>query len=192
MGYTSEPDSLQRFRGSPDKLYLRFRSSTPGDYSVGFTVEKDPGEKYFMESQAIDIMDLIMCRSMFRFKTKEELKNLIVGDFQGQFAQGIMLGGGFGTGKGSETILTSRRSNIGVMPYTSVNEAGFLRGVAATLEVSTQRLLNGLLFESQTRRKLLKLTRLARPLYPRFSHPGFIATFQNYQNEKPSPIKTEH
>src|SRR5688572_16782575 len=43
-GFTNEADSIQRFRGSPDKIYLRFRSSTPGDYSVGFTAEKDPGE----------------------------------------------------------------------------------------------------------------------------------------------------
>ena len=149
VGYTSEPDSLQRFRGSPDKLYLRFRSSTPGDYSVGFTMEKDPGEKLSWNPKdryyGFDYVSFHV-----QIQNKGRVKNLIVGDFQSQFAQGIILGGGFGTGKGSETILTSRRSNIGVMPYTSVNEAGFLRGAAATLEVASNVYLTG--FYSRAKR----------------------------------------
>ncbi len=38
-------------------------------------------------------------------------------------------------GKGSETITTVRRSSLGIMPYPSVNEFGYFRGAAATIEI---------------------------------------------------------
>jgi hypothetical protein len=134
-GFTAEADSAQKFRGSPDKVYLRFRSSTPGDYSLGFTAEKDPGEN-FSWSPRFQYYGFDYLSFHFQIQNKGRLKNLVIGDFQSQFAQGVMLGGGFGTGKGSETILTCRRSNIGLIPYTSVNEAGYLRGAGATMEVT--------------------------------------------------------
>jgi hypothetical protein len=61
-----------------------------------------------------------------------------------------MFGGIFGMGKGSETITTARRSNIGFLPYTSAYEAGNLRGVATTVKVSKHFHLNS--FYSSIRR----------------------------------------
>lgn len=148
-GFADESDSLHRFKGSPDKLYLRFRSSRPGDYSFGLTAEKDPGETISWNPKhqyyGFDYLSFHI-----QVQNKGRLKNLIVGDFQSQFAQGIMLGGGFGTGKGSETVLTARRTNIGLLPYTSVNEVGFLRGAAATVEVTPRTLVTA--FVSRTKR----------------------------------------
>ncbi len=40
------PDSMNGFRGSPEKWYARFRSTESGRYSVGITVEQDPGEEF--------------------------------------------------------------------------------------------------------------------------------------------------
>jgi hypothetical protein len=37
-------NSHDRFKGSPGKWCIRFRSSRPADFSFGFTAEKDPGE----------------------------------------------------------------------------------------------------------------------------------------------------
>ena len=59
-----------------------------------------------------------------------------MGDYQAQVGQGLLLGGSFGYGKGSETVLTVRRSNLGFLPYTSVNEAGYKRGAAITFELA--------------------------------------------------------
>ncbi|HEY9116359.1 MAG TPA: hypothetical protein VIN11_00955, partial [Roseivirga sp.] len=42
----------------------------------------------------------------------------------------------FGIGKGSETINALERVNLGIRPYTSVIEGGFLRGGAATYDLS--------------------------------------------------------
>ncbi|HEY3429999.1 MAG TPA: hypothetical protein VGK39_04920, partial [Cyclobacteriaceae bacterium] len=72
-----------------------------------------------------------------QLQNKGKLKNLIVGDYQTQFGQGLLLGGSFGYGKGSEAVMTVRRSNLGVLPYTSVNEAGYKRGAAFTYELNS-------------------------------------------------------
>ena len=141
-GFDNDVDSAHKFKGSPDKLYLRLRSSRAGDYSIGFTAEKDPGENISWNAR-LKYYGFDYLSFHVQVQNKGRLKNLIIGDFQSQFAQGIMLGGAFGTGKGSETVLTARRSNIGLIPYTSVNEAGFLRGAAATVELSRKLYLTG-------------------------------------------------
>jgi hypothetical protein len=130
-GFTEIANENQRFVGSEDKIYWRLRSSRPGDFSIGITTEKDAGERtawnpgakqYGFDYTSFHVQVL----------NKGKIKNLIVGDFQSQFGQGLLLGNNFGFGKGSETITTIRRSNIGFLPYTSVNETGYMRGVAVT------------------------------------------------------------
>jgi hypothetical protein len=141
-GFTDEPEESSRFKGTPDKFYLRFRTSRPGDFSMGFTAEKDageeirwaPGSRYY----GADYLS-----GHIQIQNKGRLRNFIIGDFQGQFGQGIMLGGMFGSGKGSETITAARRSNIGLLPYTSVNEAGAMRGIGATIRASNQIFVTG-------------------------------------------------
>jgi hypothetical protein len=133
-GFTSETGDT-RFEGSPGKMYMRFRSSKPGDFSAGFTAEKDDGEAIAWtpahHRYGFDYLSFHV-----QLQHKGRLKNIVLGDFQYQFGQGITLGGGLGMGKGGETITTTRRSNIGLMPGTSTNEAGFLRGAAATVKIS--------------------------------------------------------
>ncbi|MDZ7646335.1 MAG: hypothetical protein U5K54_03650 [Cytophagales bacterium] len=51
---------------------------------------------------------------------KGKFKNLIVGDYQAQFGQGLILGSAFGIGKSAEAVTTIRRPNIGFMPYSSL------------------------------------------------------------------------
>lgn len=141
-GFTDEPGVSSRFKGSPDKFYVRFRTSRPGDFSMGFTAEKDAGEeiRWAPDSRYYGADYL---SGHLQIQNKGRIKNLIVGDFQGQFGQGIMLGGMFGSGKGSETITAARRSNIGLVPYTSVNEAGAMRGIGATIRASEEIFVTG-------------------------------------------------
>ncbi len=135
-------DIAERFSGSPDKLSLRFRTSRAGDFSAGFTLEKDAGEKIrWNPDQRLYGFDYISCH--VQLQNKGRLKNLVVGDYQCQFGQAVMLGGIFGTGKGSETITAVRRSNVGVLPYASSNESTFLRGVAGTVQVLPKFYLTG-------------------------------------------------
>lgn len=133
-GYTSEAQTATRYQGSPDRLYMRLRVNKPGDFSFGFTAEKDAGEMVRW-NPGIRYYGADYLSFHASVQNKGFLKNLVIGDFQVQFGQGLMLGGIFGTGKGGETITTVRRSNIGILPYTSVYEAGYLRGAGTTLEV---------------------------------------------------------
>lgn len=124
-----------RYLGSADKLYLRYRVSKPGDFSFGFTTEKDAGEKLVWDpstgrfgSDFWSVHGLIEKQGKWR--------KLILGDYQLQFGQGLIFGSGFAMGKGSETVNALERVNIGISPYTSVIEGGFLRGIAANYEIS--------------------------------------------------------
>ena len=123
----------RRFAGSPDYLLGRLRVSSPNDFSIGLTFEKDPGEAMVWDPETN--------RRGFDFysfhaavEDKGFVKTLLVGDYQVQYGQSLLLGAGFSYGKGSATVETSRRSSLGIVPYTSSYESGFLRGVATTLE----------------------------------------------------------
>lgn len=134
-GFEKTVEESSRFQGSPDKVYMRFRSSRAGDFSMGFTAEKDAGEPIrWSPSSRYYGADYISYH--IQLQNKGRLTNLILGDYQSQFGQGIMMGGVFGMGKGGETITTTRRSNIGLLPYTSVYEGGAMRGIGFTVKAS--------------------------------------------------------
>ena len=148
-GYKKETDSSLRYTGSPDKFLLRFRVSRSGDFSFGFTAEKDAGEAIaWNPSKQYYGMDYYSIHG--QILNKGHVRNLVVGDFLAQFGQGLVLGGGFGMGKGSETITTIRRSNLGFIPFTSINESGFFRGGALSYSLGRNLTLHG--FVSNLRR----------------------------------------
>lgn len=133
QGFTDDVSPAARFQGSPDKLYARFRNSRPGDFSMGLTLKKDAGEPIHWNSPRQYGADFYSFH--LQLLNKGILKNIIVGDYQLQMGQGLVLGGVFGMGKGGETITTVRRSNIGALPYTASAENMYLRGVAATVDI---------------------------------------------------------
>jgi len=121
-----------RYRGSPDKVYGRFRSSRRGDFSVGFTFEKDAGEVVSFKEN----------RSGFDFysahlllENKAGFRKIILGDFQLQTGQGLVFGAGFNPGKGAETVNSVKRTTAGIRPYTSALEHGFFRGVGLSKKI---------------------------------------------------------
>ena len=117
------------FAGDRNLLYGRLRLSQKGDYSFGVTFEKDPGEQLSFDRYAG--FDFYSTHVML--ENRGLLKRVVVGDFQGQWGQGLVYGAGFGVGKGAETINTVRRSSTGLKPYTSVLESNFFRGGATTI-----------------------------------------------------------
>ena len=131
-GYVAATDSIPpAYLGSPDRLYSRFRLYRAQDYSLGFTMEKDAGEQLvWRPSQQQYGPDFISFHALL-YNTGPFIK-VAVGDFQLQFGQSLVLGSGFSLGKGAETITSVRRSNIGIRPYTSLLETGYLRGAAFT------------------------------------------------------------
>jgi hypothetical protein len=131
-GFRSGADSSSKYQGDPGRLYSRLRITSPGNLSVGITAEKDAGEKFHWSN---DQRGFDFYSAHLQLMNKGPLRNLIFGDFVAQFGQGLTLGGGFGAGKGSETITTIRRISTGFMPYSSANESGFFRGMATTAQL---------------------------------------------------------
>ncbi|MEM7297939.1 MAG: hypothetical protein AAF391_06700 [Bacteroidota bacterium] len=118
-----------RYQGSPGKTYGRFRTSRRGDFSLGFTFEKDNGESFeFSENRnGFDFYSYhLLLENKFGFD------QIMLGDFQVQMGQGVIFGAGFNAGKGAETVNTTKRNSLGLRPYTSVLEAGFFRGAGLT------------------------------------------------------------
>ncbi|MEP1096546.1 MAG: helix-hairpin-helix domain-containing protein [Cyclobacteriaceae bacterium] len=121
-----------RYRGSADKIYGRFRTSHKQDFSLGFTFEKDAGEKVeFLNSQkGFDFYSYHML-----LENKLGFDKIMLGDFQMQVGQGLIFGAGFTAGKGSETVNTVKRNTLGIRPYTSVLESGFFRGIGLSKSI---------------------------------------------------------
>ena len=118
-----------RYQGSPYKVYGRFRTSHRNDFSLGFTFEKDNGER-FAFSDGKNGFDFYSYHLLLQ--NKMGFKKIMLGDFQMQVGQGVVFGAGFNAGKGAETVNTTKRNSLGIRPYTSVLESGFFRGVGLT------------------------------------------------------------
>ena len=147
-GY-SLPDTVgnrltTRYTGSPDKILMRYRNSHAQDFSLGFTAEKDAGEAWRWHPPKHQY-GADFYSAHFQVYNKGKFKALALGDYQLQFGQGLLLSSGFSVGKGSETITTVRRSNMGIRPYSSVLESGFFRGAAATYSIRQNLELTGFL-----------------------------------------------
>jgi len=124
------PDSLSsRYLGSRPRLYTRFRTSHSKDFSLGFTMEKDEGEQLkWQPSKNYYGADFFSYHAFF--ENKGRFKQIVIGDYQVQVGQSLLLAAGFNVGKGAETVQSIRRANTGIRPFTSLLEAGFLRGGA--------------------------------------------------------------
>lgn len=123
-----------RYQGDPFQLYARLKFFNNRGLEGGFTLEKDPGEQLIFDRPTRRLgADFISAHLLLRDRGR--WRAVTLGDYQLQFGQGLVLAGGFFLGKGSETVLTARRAHVGIRPYTSAMEWGFLRGAAATYAV---------------------------------------------------------
>ncbi|WP_159468516.1 helix-hairpin-helix domain-containing protein [Dyadobacter sp. 3J3] len=151
-GFTSidtSSRSTTRYQGKPLYGNIRYRYARAGSYSFGFVMENDAGEVLSWQPKK-QIFGADFTSFHAQIMNRGRLKNLIIGDYQMQAGQGLILSGGFSLGKGSEVIRTTYRSTLGLRPFTSVLESGFFRGAAATYSVRKE--LDITLFYSYTRR----------------------------------------
>ena len=142
--------SISRYQGKALYGYLRYRYARTGSYSFGISLEKDSGEEWWEWRPKQQILGADFSSFHAQIMNRGKWKNLIIGDFQMQAGQGLIMAAGFSLGKGSEVIRTTYRSTLGLRPYTSVLEANFFRGIAATYAISKQIDLTG--FYSRTKR----------------------------------------
>jgi hypothetical protein len=125
-----------KYLGSPHKIYARFRVNHTKDFSAGFTIEKDAGERVVWD-QAHQQYGFDYYSFHLFLEEKGNLKKIALGDYQMQFGQGLVIGSGFNPGKGAETITTVKRGNSGIRAYTSALETSFMRGIGFTYRINS-------------------------------------------------------
>jgi len=121
------------YAGDPSQAQVRIRLLNPGQISVAFTVQKDPGEAFYNTTgtQGPDFVS-----GHFFLQNEKFLNQLAIGDFKLQYGQGLLLGSGFMICKNAETITSIKQGTLGIMPYSSVTEYNFFRGIATQLQLT--------------------------------------------------------
>lgn len=132
-GYTDPtPGDSNRYLGDRNRYYLRYRMRYNRNLSVAMVAEKDQGEPLMWDAKT-NYYGFDFTSAHIAIQDFGKLKNLVVGDYNIQVGQGMLLSTGLGFGKGSESINSVKRQNRGISPTASVNENQFFRGAAATV-----------------------------------------------------------
>ncbi|MDX2360406.1 MAG: hypothetical protein QNK23_06345 [Crocinitomicaceae bacterium] len=135
-GYDNVDDSTlanssKYYHGNPDRYYARFRFKYRTNLSIGITAEKDPGEEFFTGNRR-DGFDFYSAHAFY--KGGKYLRSVALGDYQIQIGQGLNLWSGYAFGKSADATNIKKTANS-LKPYTSVDEARFLRGAAVQLGI---------------------------------------------------------
>jgi hypothetical protein len=131
-GYTDphpETNDTNRYLGSRLKLFTRYRYVFDNSISLGITAEKDAGEEFFQgtQPQGFDFYS-----AHFFYRGEGLVQKVVLGDFQAQYGQGLVLWSGLAYGKSAD-VLNIRKSPRGLLPYSSVDENVFMRGAGVSL-----------------------------------------------------------
>ncbi|WP_212006577.1 helix-hairpin-helix domain-containing protein [Chitinophaga sp. HK235] len=132
-GYEYTGSTPAMYRGSPDKVLLRYRYSFPRYISWGITMEKDAGEPWggYRRQYGFDFYSAhLFLRNIGR------LKAVAIGDFTANLGQGLLNWQSQAYGKGAAVMQIKREGEI-LRPYTSAGEYYFFRGAAATWQQKT-------------------------------------------------------
>lgn len=124
-GFIADPSTGKKnFLGREYGTYARYRFQYRRNILVGMTFENDIGEPLRsgpdFQSASIFLRDA------------GKLKQLVVGDYQVQFGQGLTCWNSMAFGKSSFSVQVKRNAQ-GLRPYSSVNESSFFRGIGVTL-----------------------------------------------------------
>jgi len=152
QGYANRDTSANlapgKYLGSPSDFFFKFRIQHPKDFSLGFLLEKDPGEQITWNPKTKQYGADFTSFHFTRYRLGK-WKTITLGDYQASFGQGLVFGAGYHFGKGSETITSVRRSSIGLRPYTASLESGFFRGMGLSRQF--QRWNTSILLSSSPR-----------------------------------------
>jgi len=122
-------NDTNRYLGSPQKIYARFRYNYGTKVSYGITAKKDAGEELFKGSQQ-NGFDFYSAH--FFIKGNKLIRALAIGDYTLNFGQGLIMWGGFASGK-SPIVQSVQKGGRTIKPYTSSNEVNYFRGVALSI-----------------------------------------------------------
>ncbi|MES3018057.1 MAG: helix-hairpin-helix domain-containing protein [Bacteroidota bacterium] len=126
-GFKGSDSANAIYTGSADRILTRYRFSYADRFFLSLNTEKDAGEPLFGKTgKGFDFHS-----SNILVKGHQLVKKMIIGDYSLQFGQGLTMWSGLAFGKGAG-FTTIAKSGGGLRPYSSVNEASFLRGISGT------------------------------------------------------------
>ncbi len=126
-GYEKENGA---YLGAQQKYLLRYRYVFGNTLWASVNMEKDPGELFLSNNKGFDFYS-----GSLYYRGRGWVRNACIGDYNLQFGQGLALWTGMGFGSGT-SVAGVIKQEAGLRPYTSVNEALFLRGAAATFQLN--------------------------------------------------------
>ncbi|MBC7627706.1 helix-hairpin-helix domain-containing protein [Ferruginibacter sp.] len=129
-GYLVDPNSGKNFyRGSPQRLLVRYRYNYKNSLQYGIVGEKDGGEQFFKgaQKQGFDFYS-------FHFFAKNIgiIKSLAIGDYTVNMGQGLTQWMSLAFKKSPDILSIKRQADV-LRPYNSAGEINFHRGVGITL-----------------------------------------------------------
>lgn len=116
--------------GDANYLSFKYRYNYKNNLLVGFTAEKDAGEKYWSKQMGgTDFSGFYLQLNDFR-----AFKSVVLGNYYAGFGQGLLLNNYFGMGKGSSVLSVESRAE-GIRKASSANEYNFFRGIATSIKI---------------------------------------------------------
>jgi len=129
--YSSGKGDPKTYLGSAMRMFARYRYKYSDFLFASINMEKDAGEPFSFKN-GFNGFDFYSANLSYQGKGK--IRKIIIGDYALQFGQGLSMWAGAGFGKGAN-LGSIARKDVGLRPYSSVNESFFLRGIAATFEL---------------------------------------------------------
>jgi Helix-hairpin-helix motif len=117
------------YKGSPQKIFMRYRYAYKNLLQYGMVGEKDAGEQFFKGKQRLGF-DFYSAHLFVR--NMGPVQALALGDFTVNLGQGLTQWQGLAFKKGADVINIKRQSAV-LRPYNSAGEANFQRGFGITL-----------------------------------------------------------
>ena len=129
-GYLTDPSAATNYyRGSPQKLLLRYKYLYKNLLQYGILAEKDAGEQFFKGDQKSGF-DFYSAHIFIR--DLGILKTLALGDYTVNMGQGLTQWQGLAFKKGPDITGIKRQSAV-LKPYNSAGESNFHRGIGLTI-----------------------------------------------------------
>ena len=119
------------YLGSKLKSYNRILIKHSSNIQFGVITEKDAGEQFFYDYYSYH----------FSVRNYGIVKQLILGDYNLEFAQGLILWSSYSLSKGTDATLPVKRKSRNIRPHTGASEYGFFRGTGINLSLYDFNLL---------------------------------------------------
>lgn len=177
-GRFDSASGANHYPGNPWMMNLHYEFKLKNHVRAGFTVEKDPGENLFKESNrnGFDFNSGFVMIEQMGF-----LKTLIAGDYRLAFGQGLTLWSGAGAGKSSLALNTVKRQDS-PKAFTSNDENNYFRGIAASTVYRNFTL--SLFFSSKKRDANITDTLDGKVYFSSFQESGYHRTTAEIHDER--------